>query len=87
MSLLLSAIVTAEVRALGRTSKEAGKAVQVAMAAMTQTVVPLKWSKLEASKPIQSHTSLPATTSKKPSKTLPNQTTTVQTKPSLQACY
>ena len=54
----MSAVATA----LGWTSKEAEKAVQVAKTAMTQTVAALKGRKLEASKPKQSRTLLPVTT-------------------------
>ena len=64
MTLLLSAVVSAVATALGRTSEEAEKAVQVAMTAMTQTVAALKGRKLDASKPKQSSTPLPATTTK-----------------------
>jgi len=59
MTLLLSAVVSAVATALGRTSEEAEKAVQVAMTAMTQTVAALKGRKLEASKPITSSAPLP----------------------------
>lgn len=54
--------ITTEATPLGRTSEEAEKAVQVAMAAMTQTVAALKERKLEASKPIQSDLLKPALT-------------------------
>ncbi|XP_069984559.1 uncharacterized protein [Penaeus vannamei] len=94
MTLLLSAVVSAVATALGRTSQEAEKAVQVVMAAMTQTVAALKGRKLEASKPITSSAPLPKSLDGRLASgealhetqaSLSGQAETVQQKPPLQA--
>lgn len=85
MSLLLTAIFTAVVTALGRLNEEVGKAVRVAMSTMTHTAAVLKGSKVDASKPApipsQGEIPLPAPTLAEPTQTESEQAKTVQSEP------